>query len=179
METLHQYLKRLGLLTNPNPVRLQQAKAEYQRLYKREKNQQYRRVNTRCEITLKPDEAKLMQKGADNHALKLASFVKQTALAYVRQVFIVPDQQQVTRIEIALRRIGNNINQAVHRLHAGNSSQYLEVVKLQQQLNALEKEVSRCFREPMTLENLIRVELPKQPHLYPLVHKLLKRNGYV
>ena len=176
METQRQYLRRLGLLDSSDPQRLQQAKAAYRKAYKQAKNREYRTSRHYLRLTLTSKEKSQLTTGAKRHRKALATYVREIALAYQKRVYILPSEDMLTRLETACHRIGNNINQIAKKCNSENSTRYFDVVRLREQVTALEKEVNRYLRQPMTLDQLIRVELPKHPELIPELNRFLKKH---
>ena len=177
METQREYLTRLGLWGSDDFSKVEKAKIAYRKRYKRYKNREYYRTRCFVRLRLLPKEKKILSIGAKNHKQPLAKYVREIALAYQRKVYVLPDKQQLHNLEIGFRRIGNNINQVARICNARQEARYNDVVVLQQQLIALEKLVTSYLIQPMTLENLVKVELAKRPDLLATVKKLIQNNG--
>ena len=177
METLKDYLARLGLSKDSEPQALANAKTDYTRWYKREKKRQYRKERCYVELVLTPKEKQVLVTGAKNHKKPLATYIREIALAYQRRLYILPDPSQLHQLEMAFRRIGNNINQIAYQCNAQGNTRYQNVVALQQRVTDLERSVTRHLVEPMTMERLIKIELPKHPELFPIVQRMLYKKG--
>jgi len=179
METQRHYLMRLGLAEAPHDSeKVIAAKKAYRAWYKREKNKEYRESRSYVKLMLLPAEKRKLKKAAGHHGKHLATFIKMIALAYLDKVYILPDEDQLRKLEIAYRRVGNNINQIAKKCNSQTSTRYLDVVRLQNQLSALEKETTKYLRKPMTLDRLVE-SLLKEPQLLDQVKRTLERKGYL
>ncbi len=173
METFRDYLQRKKLLGIKDEALLDQARKDYRKWYRREKNREYKKTHAVIRVTVPLPIKNRLLRGAKRHQRPLARYVRECALAYTQQVFIVPDEEQVHRVEVGMRKIGTNINQIAHLCNAKRSVSYLNVLKLQNQFSELEKVIEKHLRKPMTLENLIKKELPKRPDLIQVIERYI------
>lgn len=179
MESQRHYLARLGLANSPKDApELLAAKAAYRKWYKREKNKEYRKNRMYLKLMLLPYEKRKLQQAAKNHKQPLSTFIKSVSLAYLEKVYILPDETQLHKLEIAYRKVGNNINQIAKKCNSQTSTRYFDVVRLQNQVTTLEKETTKLLKKPMTLEKLIEKML-EQPQLLEKVKQHLQRKGYL
>lgn len=178
MESQRDFLLRLGLLHSSDTTKVEAAKAEYRKQYKREKNKEYQKSRMYVRIMLLPKEKQKLSVAAKNHGKKLAVFVKEVVLAHLEKVYVLPDETDLRNLLISHRRIGNNVNQIARNTNESRKTRYMDVVRLQNQLFALEKETERYLRKPMTLENLVN-EIGKKPELLLRTKKLLAKKGFL
>lgn len=171
MQTLQEYLFESGILETGDPEAIAQAKKQYRRMYLREKQRQYRANHRQLTISLTLKDAQAFERNAQTHGMKLATYMKASAYAYANQGFILPDNKEVQKLELLLRRIGNNVNQLTRFTHRADLSYQEALRAIQDQINRLEAELSTHLRQPADLETAIRKELQRNPGFFHrLVH---------
>ena len=148
METLYQYLARNKLLENGNPSQIKQAKKQYRKEYLKTKRKEYRKTRIRKEILFLNAEMKTISNKAKHHQIPIGRFIKQATLAYIHQKYILPDPSQLHKLEIGIRRIGNNINQIAYLCHRKKSVLLNNIKSLQQEVYALEHEIRERLSNP-------------------------------
>lgn len=62
-----------------------------------------------------PEHLRVLQKGANNHAIALSRFIPQAALSYCNQVFITPDKDQIQQIALSCREVSNALYQIAYK----------------------------------------------------------------
>lgn len=128
----------------------------------------------RKELRLSPNEWKNLEMGANNHKQKPTIFIKQAALAYLENVFILPDEDQIKRFEARIRQISNVIYRI--ELREGTVSKE-DFQQLQDLLNILEASLNQIFRQPPNLEDLLRQAVLDNPKLrHWILERLAKLN---
>ena len=117
------------------------------RAYMRTYQKVHRKKKRRVEVQLDPSDLHRIKREANRHQMKTATFIRQATLAYLDQAFIVPDPAQIRSLELALRRIGNNLNQLTARAHKYGLSR-ADLVDLHAMLRGLEHEMYKRLRDP-------------------------------
>ena len=120
---------------------------EYMRDYQRKRRAGKKRV----ELVYRLDEYRRLEREAGQHGRKVAPFVKACADAYLTKSYVVPDEETVRELRLAIRRIGTNVNQIARRANrSGVEHQDLEhVVGL---IYELEDRIGEAFRNPGEVE---------------------------
>lgn len=110
------------------------------------------------------DEFGIIKKAASEHKMKIAGFIKAAVLAYIGKSYLVPEREQIGRLELILAQIANDIQSLCSRKTLwANPEERFE--KLQKQIARVENEISDSLRNPQTLEDLIKREVMKNPEL--------------
>ncbi|PCH91047.1 MAG: hypothetical protein COB85_09675 [Bacteroidetes bacterium] len=175
MQTLLKYLFETGVLEHGTKEEIEEAKKEYRRKYSKEKQKEFREKNVRKEIILTRKEFSVLCKAAKKHKIKLAPFIKQAALAQVAEKYLLPSDSVVQELELAIRRIGNNVNQLVRYAHQNNYLPKETIAEIQNQLNELEGKISKAFREPLKVHHLVEFAIKKHPELVEQLENLLSK----
>lgn len=152
MESLAQFLARKGLHQDSSPEEVVKAKNEYRDQYMRQKQKEFRETHIRKEIYLTKREFGYLKGAAEKHQMKLSRFIKKIAFAYLKQLFIVPDDTHVRNLELELRRIGNNINQVTKHVNQKSEVKEEHVQVLLVLLKKIDNKVSNALRNPSKVQ---------------------------
>lgn len=142
------FLKERGLAPDSPPEILEEARAEYRRRYQKHYQSELRRRRERLEILLTPSESKRLTNEARRHGKRKATFAREAMFAYMDRRFVVPDDEVVQRLELAIRRIGTNLNQIARRVNEKRVATDLDVDGTNRLLAELEELVTEAFRQP-------------------------------
>ena len=126
---------------------------------------QYRKTKKRVELLCSEEEHKLLLSSALKHHQKLSPFILNCAFAYLKKGFILPDDSQVKRLEEALRRHGNNLNQLAYHANKNNSVSGNQLNAAIQIINRLENEIKELFFSPISIEDEILNQARNNPGL--------------
>ncbi len=154
---------------------LKSFKESHRREYIQDYQKRYRAQNKRVTFFLSKEQYASLEPVAKSQGMKVGAYVREAAFAYLNQVFLLPDDDQVHQLEIGIRRIGNNINQVVHRFHQGELEGTEVVREIQQKVNQLEEGVSAIFREPESLAVVLQRECKKHPELLDRVKEMIAK----
>jgi uncharacterized protein (DUF1778 family) len=133
----------------------------------------YRTRHRRIEIVCECEEYDLLKNSARKHGRKLSPFVLECAFSYLREGFILPDEEAVSGLKRELRRWGNNLNQIAYhanrtqQVSAGDITQTIRLVQ------TLETRLDQLFREPKSLRKAIEEQVKDDPELIPRIRYIL------
>ncbi|OFY47804.1 MAG: hypothetical protein A2W85_13455 [Bacteroidetes bacterium GWF2_41_31] len=178
MESLYQYLHRIGLLEQEtSPEELAQAKREYRKTYQRAYQKIYRDANIRKDIYFTPTEHKQLSKIAQKYHLSVPGLCKQLTFAYLKTQFVLPDDQQVRGLELYLRGVTNNHNQLIRYIHQKKDLKISDIENLNERVNAMETKVSQALRSPINLQEYLENEIQQKPETLSLLQYLLETHS--
>ena len=126
-------------------------KSSYDRQrYYRAYYQEYKHRTKRVKCTLTRSEYMEMARHANKAGMKLTPFIKKAAMAYVRQEYIVPENQaeDLRKLVLLLRGIGNNLNQLAARSNTFKNTTMLDLMKAKKNLHNLETIIKKFVRNP-------------------------------
>ena len=121
---------------------------EYMRDYQRKRRAGKKRVD----LVYGLDEYLRLEREARAHGRKITPFIKACADAYLKKSYVVPDEERVHQLEVALRRIGSNVNQIAARAHRTGLSTS-EINKALALVYELEDQVAEALRNPVEVES--------------------------
>ena len=121
------------------------------REYMREYMKKRRVGKKRVELVYDLDEYRRLEREARAHGRKVASFIKACAEAYLKKTYVVPDEELVRELRLALRRIGTNINQIARKANQAGLG-YPDIEQALNLVYELEDRVGEAFRNPREVE---------------------------
>ncbi len=148
MESQSEFLARKGVFSDSAPEVIEEAKKQYRQQYLKEKQKEFRETHIRKELFLTKKEFGFLKHHAEKHQIKLSRFIKNAAIAYLKNEYLLPDDTQVRNLELETRRIGNLMNQIVRHIHASECITDDDVRMMKLQLQALEQKISSALRNP-------------------------------
>lgn len=166
---LYEYLEKAGALSGTD-VEIKAAIREYRKLYKAEWRRRKREANQEITVTLNPHELQIITTAAKKHHRSHARFLKDAALAYCTQAFVVPDMLMVNSILENLIMTGAEIQKRFE----DNTLPYNVGKDILRKVEGLEAEILRCLRQPQNLEERILDEIQKNPTYTNTVLQLLQ-----
>lgn len=101
------YLSNNGILEKGNAVEILQAKKLYWNEYKRKWRLEKRRNEKEFTISLTNDELSMLSKEAKRHKRSITRFIKESSLAYINKVYLVPDVIELRQIHQAISMVYN------------------------------------------------------------------------
>lgn len=137
--------------------------------------EEYRTRHKRIEIVCVHEEYDVLKVAAIKHGKKLSPFIRECAFAYLKEGFILPDEEAVSALKRELRRWGNNLNQIAYhanKTQSINASQITQAIKLVQ---ALEQKIEHLYRQPKSIRQVIIEEVKREPDLIPRIQYLLNQ----
>ncbi len=146
---------------------------EYLKHYQRD----LRRRMRRADILFDPSEYERIKRAAVDHNMKLAPFMRACINAYLNQHFIPPDADRVRHLEMAILRVGGNINQIAKRVNTNKVADQPDINAMNRHLAELEDAVSFALREPPDLLQLIAERIQKDPALSKRIQNLIEEQG--
>ena len=147
---LWQYLSETGCLERGNENEIKQAKAEYRKLYNKTHKREKRRAGLEISICLTKDERLHLEREAKRHGQKLPTFIRQTSLSYIKQVYIVVDRKIVTHLQQMLFQCVQDIQIIAKQKHFFTSQSKFE--QLEQVIERLNKEIMLALTKPKVAE---------------------------
>lgn len=169
---LYEYLRSKGVLEHGTKKQIAQAKKEFWRFQDKERLKAFRKSSHRKDVYLTEREFEVLAAAAKRHGMKLGTFIRLAAMAYVKTEYLLPSDNAVHELEVSLRRIGNNINQLTKHVHQRGFTPD-DLVAFQQKLNELETQVSQFLRQPLPLAEFLKNLLLQKPEYADTLEQVL------
>jgi len=131
----------------------------------------------RKEILFRPADVRLIERAAKRHGRKFGPFVKEAVIAYLKGMYLVPDTGQVHDLELALNRIGTNINQIAFVCNRERSVLTEHVAELQAQHAQLHEDVRAALTRPDNLNHLVREALRAHPRYREVLEQIIDQES--
>ena len=147
---LWEYLETLGVLENGTDEEIKAAKRAYRKDYllKYKRIQRSHKPEFIINFSNEKGEYHRIRSEAKMHNMTITAFVKKAALAYLEQKFVVPNADQVIRIEQALSHCLNEIQAMVRVKDRFFWDKERKFGMIEKRIERLETEINQVFRNP-------------------------------
>lgn len=170
---LYDYLDSLGILEKGTEEQIKDAKKTWRRLYMLGYKQGQRKSHGEFTVLFsKKGEYQEIKAASMEHNMTVTRFIKQSALAYAKKIFLAPDREQAAHLERLLMQSCNEI-----RSLARNKVMQEKFFPLQKRIEALESSLSDHFNNPPPLEDAILKAIEKNPSRREYLLNLIKNAG--
>lgn len=164
METFYEYIQRIGLLEyDATPSVIAEAKREFRKAYQKDYQRNYRKKKVRKDLYFSPQEFNRLSALARKHKKPVSKLCKELIFGYIDKQFVLPDDQQVRKLELYLRGVTNNLNQLVRYIHQRKDLSHDDIFNLRNQVNEIEGVVSKSFRNPNDIEAFLKSIIQQNP----------------
>ncbi|MBN4056108.1 plasmid mobilization relaxosome protein MobC [Rhodothermus sp. AH-315-K08] len=148
MQTLAAFLSAHGV-TDQTPIgEISYLKSLHRRQYKREYRKAFNQKRKAVRSYYNAQDFARLKRAAAAHNLPWASFQKVAALAYMEKSFVVPNEETLHDLVVAMRRIGNNVNQIAHQVNTGREAKRPDIIAMNDYLDRLEKVITDALEHP-------------------------------
>lgn len=146
-----------------------QARKDYWKQYKKNWKQQKRQEQRTFEVSFNKQEWSILKQLAITYSGSHARFIKQAALAYCQQTYLIPDQLAYNNIQQALTMLYNKLKdmEADNKLSPTASQQILQL------FFSVEAKIEQQLKYPKTLEEAIIEVINNNPEYKARLSKLL------
>lgn len=178
MESLYQYLNRMGLLEHETiPSVLAEAKREYRKIYQKDYQKKFRKDNVRKDIYFTPQEFSRLSKVAKQHKMSVPRLCKELTFAYLNSQFVLPDDKQIRRLELYLRGVTNNINQLTKFANQRKGLSVNDMLIIKGQVNEMENHISTTLRSPVNLQDYLERLVLQKPEILSVLHYIIETHN--
>lgn len=156
MQTLKEHLASLGMLGKEvDESVLDKVKEQYYKEYHRQYYKRYKDRRIRVETRFSKSEYALLKQSAKQHGKRTSTHLKASALAYMEQSYVVPDEKLLQDLKLQIRAIGNNVNQIAFQANSSRGK-VVDVQSLFSQLNRLEKLIEEKLKSPLLMKEFLK-----------------------
>ena len=147
---LWNYLNELGVLEKGSDEEIKAAKKQYRLKYFIEYRRQYRKNKSEYSVyySKQNGEHNRIIQAAKKHNLTPTAFIHLSSLAYIDKQYIVPNQEQVTRLEQLLADCLNEIKVLVSRKERFFWDKEQKLTAIEKRIEKLEAQINSVFRNP-------------------------------
>lgn len=171
----YQFLNERNLLHMLEfPEELPRLREEYRVYYKKMYAKEYAKKRVHRIIIFTPEEYARLKVASDNHGKPFSRFVRESALAYTSNGYILPDPTETKAVLVALKRYGVNLNQISHLCNSIQSVRSTEIIKVQNNFNRLAKDIKRIYTKPIQIEDFVLDVVQKNPNYVPKIYHVLE-----
>lgn len=149
-DSLWKYLEKSGVLETGDQDQIVAAKQLYRKKYLSEYKRKHRSENQECTVMLSKlnDEFQVLYNAASKHHMTLSQFLKQAAMAYTKQKYLIPDTTVVSHLQQLLSECLNEIRSMNKEIVDSNSIKIIE-----QRIAMLEDTIENTLTNPKLIES--------------------------
>ncbi|MCG3167177.1 MAG: hypothetical protein POELPBGB_02961 [Bacteroidia bacterium] len=137
---------------------------EHKKALFRDRKKRYRSRHKSVTLSFSMDFAKRLQKEADQYDKTFPDFIKSLVAAHMEGTgYILPKDSNLQTLLLALRRIGNNVNQLTRYVHTEGLLKERDITTMQQHLLEVEREIKIALAQPPSITNMLSEYLSKYP----------------
>ncbi len=128
------------------------------------RKQKYRKNHKTVSLSFSFDKAKALHEVATRHGKTPPQFLKCLLDASLHGTgYVLPNDNKLQELLLALRHIGNNINQLTRHVHEKGVITHSDIKYLQQRLMQLEKHVTIALERPPSISDILTEHLDEHP----------------
>lgn len=132
-------------------------KKDQKRKYNREYKRLRRKERPEITVSVSPQEYMLLKHNAKKHRRSVPMFTRESALAYLNHTFIVPNDEQVSRIERYLLQMKIKLEEL------NEANLVPNILSLISSLQTLETNIHKALTQPYTLHEYIKHLIQEMP----------------
>jgi hypothetical protein len=150
-----EYLDSVGVLEKGSDEEIKAAKKAYRKKYFLAYKQKQRVNKPEYTINFKKEngEHERIFLAAKKHRMTVTSFIRSSALAYLTQTFLVPNREQVARLEQLLSECLNEVKAIVSGREKYFWQRQDKLDQIEKRIQKLEGEINEIFRNPPLLHH--------------------------
>ena len=173
---LWEYLDSVGVLVNGTDEQIKEAKKEYRKQYLLNYKRKQRENSPEFGVYFSKSngEFRKIQRSADEHKKTIPAFIKASVFAYINKTYIVPDRNQIARLEELLANCFNEIQSFAK---ANKTLYWQQFDDIQKRIEKLEREVSEVLQQPKSIEDYVMQSVKQNPELRQSLISMLNANS--
>lgn len=171
---LYQFLTERGLLINGSDEEILAAKREYRKAYLATYRKNYRNKKRHFAVILSEDELRIITQSAKKHGIKLPSFIKQAALGYLTNSFVIIEPFAVLELKHNILAIHNHIQTIAEKEQDRWYGLLNKYDVLKDSIQQIEKQVYVSLTQPKRLEELIKEQIAKDKNYLHALDKIIQ-----
>jgi hypothetical protein len=173
---LYEFLESSGVLIRNDPEEVRIAKLQYRRQYLKVFKKRQRQQKPEFTIRFLNDaDLATVRKTSANHKTKVAKFIRDSCLAYIKQVYIA-DRAGVQNLELILSDTLNKVHSIISQREAYNFQKIQKIEAIETTIMGLQNEVREYLTRPAPIEMYIKLALDKQPGFREKLLNILTAN---
>lgn len=147
------YLEASGALASGSDEAIKAAKQAYRKQYLLDFKRKQRKSKAEYAVTFSKSngEHHRIQHGARRHGMTVTAFVRKAALAYLDRTYLVPNGQQIARLEQLLADCLNEIKAVVNKKEKFFWERDNKLEAVERRIEKLEQQIDEALRHPPLL----------------------------
>jgi hypothetical protein len=167
---IYQYLDSSGVLENGTPDEIAEVRREYLNMVKRQSMKRKRSIETEVKVFFSDVELISINKAATLYHLSRTKYVKEAALAYSKQAYLVADESVTNEIKHLLYQNRTAIEDVVQE-----STEKDITYKLFDLIEKLEKTIMQYVTNPVLLEKALAKIISEHPEYAAQLQSIIEK----
>ena len=144
------YLNSTGVLEKGSNAEIKAAKREYRKQYflKYKQSQRSKKPEFIISFSKENGDYGRILKAAKTHKMAFSGFVREAVLSYVNQTFLVPNSDQLLRLEQILSQCLNEIQSIVKPKERFSFERERKFEEIEKQIEKIRVNINQIFRNP-------------------------------
>lgn len=173
-KALYAFLEQGNYLESPERIAL--GKKLYRKQYLRERKAYYRSTKREITLALTKEEEALLQRAAEEQAVKLPEYIRSAAKAYAAQVFLTPSHPTVVSLQQNLIITRTQISR-VAKSSPGMFTKSREA-KIEELLLSLEAMMKKAFQNPQNIQSFIKESIAQRPEIIESLKQIIAEHAH-
>lgn len=154
-KAMWEYLESVGVLANGSDIEIKAAKYAYRKKYLLNFKRKQRESKPEFTVNFSRDNGEFQRvaSAAKRHNMALSGFIRLAALAYLDNSYLVPNREQIARLEQILSECLNEIKTIVHSRERYVWEREQKLESIEKRIISMETKINEIFREPPLLTN--------------------------
>ena len=174
------YLESIGVLEKGTDEEIKYAKRAYRKHYILDYRRKQRVGKPEFNVCLSKSNGDyfMISSAAKQHRMTITAFLRASALAYTNKTFIVPDRLVLAELKLLLSQCLNEIQTIVKQKEKYFWGKDEKLKDIEKRIEKLESEINEKLKQPLTLEELIKKGIVKEPALKDKLLAILNSYDY-
>ena len=152
-------------------------KNEDKRAKRREQKRRYRATHRTYRLNFTLKAARELERLASEKGMDVPQYIKALISSGGTQTgYILPRDSKLNDLLLALRRVGNNINQLTRYCHSNHEVTYTDIRNLKSHLGQIEDVVTKALQYPPEITEILKEHLDQNPQSASALMDFIKHN---
>jgi hypothetical protein len=150
-----EYLDQLGVLESGTDTEIKQAKRQYRKKYLLEYKRKQRKKRPEYTVNFSSEKGihSKVVRASEKHNMSVSQFLRLAVLAYLDRKYIVPNPDQIAKLEQMLSGCMNQIQQIAIKKERFIWGRHDKLELIEKRIEKLEKEIDQIFRNPPLVQS--------------------------
>ena len=171
--SLSEFLAEQKITVHSPIEQIEKAKKFYRKNYLKQYYHENKHLRKRKNITFSLEEYDLVMAKAKEHEMKIAAFIREAILNYIRGEVLLPQDHISKEVVHEINKIGNNINQLTRYIHQRSNITKDDIFDLKNSLQVIDDFCKKQYQTPPNLVDIIKDKIKENSNFEHQIRILL------